>query len=266
MKMTVRLFLFLQSITLLSCAGSALQSKSTSSVVLRNDIDFWDITSNDDGLVFFGVAGGNYLSRDRAITLALEDVARRIAFYHSVGGKMVHNEKQGPGFLDFGSDHKAILSYDQDYKKYVRELEFDSNGDIHEENHLLFVRSRYKVKNPVAINHVRTSETGEPWWIVSPPATIDGNIAGVGFAAKRFYRSDTVISSYENAVFGLLKTGSVTVNSKREIAQHFTDTSLSITVSGELKNFYIVEVWTDPKTLDVWTLAIAREIITESLP
>jgi hypothetical protein len=217
-------------------------------------------------LIFIGVAGVR-MNHQEAIDLALEDAARRVAFFQRVAGEVVHRVEIGSGFLDYRSEHETALQYDEEgYRKYREALEFDPEQDVRIEHQAVFVRTRYRASRSLAIKHRYGVTNERPQWVDNPPAQISGFWVGVGFAGPRLYHKDTVIASYENAVFSIIASIGNRVTSKVESVQGsggiFSSFSVvnrnEVAASGTLGGFYVLETWTDPVTKAVWTLAIAE--------
>jgi hypothetical protein len=173
----------------------------------------------------------------------------------------------GSGFLDYRSEHQGALHYDEEgYGNYREALEFDPKQDVRIEHQAVFVRTRYRASRSLPVKHRYTAKNERPQWVDNPPRQISGFWVGVGFAGPRLYHKDTVIASYENAVFSIIESISNIVTSKVESVQNsgsaFSSLSVvntnEVTASGTLGGFYVLETWTDPATKAVWTLAIAE--------
>ncbi|MDR3114818.1 MAG: hypothetical protein LBU25_04795 [Treponema sp.] len=252
------------SVLLFSCAGSP---NPQGSVPLDQDfLNFSPVEEEKNELIFIGVAGVR-MNRQEAIDLALEDAARRVAFFQRVSGEVLHRVEIGTGFLDYRSEHEATLHYDNEgYGNYREALEFDPEQDVWIEHQAVFVRTRYRASQSLPIKHRYAAKTERPQWVDNPPKRISGFWVGVGFAGPRLYHKDTVIASYENAVFSIIESISNTVTSKVESVQDsrgaFSSFSAvnsnEVKASGTLGSFYVLETWTDPLNKAVWTLAIAE--------
>jgi hypothetical protein len=216
-------------------------------------------------LVFTGVAG-RFSNRNDSIQAALRDAARRLSFFYSVKGETLVQEHIGAGVFDYSREVERSLSYDEDLEKHLEKFQFDPSRDVFESNNAVFVVARVSAGQPMPSPAGHSAGRERPAWVDSPPGTIGGFIVGVGFAGRRSFHKDTVIASYENAVFELIENINTTVNDQREIYQNsysifdFDMSSSSTVVSrAALKNFYIIESWTDPANLSVWTLAVAEK-------
>ena len=216
-------------------------------------------------LVFTGVSD-RFSSRDDSIQAALRDAARQLSFFNSVKGQAVAQERIGAGVFDYSHETERSLSYDEDLEKYLDQLQFDPSLDVFESNNAIFVIARVSAGQPMPSPAGYSAGRERPAWVNSPPRTIGGFIAGVGFAGRHSSHKDTVIASYENAVFALIENISVQVTNEQEIYQNSYsafgfDMNSGSTVESRaaLKNFYVIESWTDPANLAVWTLAVASE-------
>jgi hypothetical protein len=247
--------------SLVSCAGSP---------ATLGERDFWNLlpvngkSGESNELIFIGVAGAR-MNPQEAIDLAVEDAARRVAFFESIGGEVLHRVDMGAGFLDYRSEHKTTLYYDEEYRRYREALEFDPEQDVRIEHQAVFVRTRYRASRRLLISHQYAAKNERPQWIDNPPKRISGFWVGVGFAGPRLYHKDTVIASYENAVFSIIESISNTVRSQMETSQAslgaFAFSAVSsneVSASGALQGFYVLETWTDPVTKAVWSLAVAE--------
>jgi hypothetical protein len=215
-------------------------------------------------LVFYGVSGV-LSSREAAVQLALEDAARKLAIYHSVEGRFTSNLNIGARFFDYKNETEASIDFDPDYKRYVDNLIFDPKTDIHTDNNAVFVYARYVPPSPVQIDYPVSLSEGNamPAWILNAPE-IPGYITGIGHAGRRGSHRDTVNSSYENAIYSILKNistdieGQTTDSQKTGGISYSATSSNAISASGTLKGFYVLDFWADPSTLAVWTLAVAK--------
>jgi hypothetical protein len=209
--------------------------------------------------VFTGVADGFYLWKNRAIAQALKDAARRVSLYHSVGAYIQFDETYDPASYQGSRIFSQMkIFYDEDYEKYISDLEYDQK-DVYEEYNAVFVRARYKGID-VKVPYSGAEHQSKPQWIENPPPTIEGFPAAVGFAGGQLSYRKTIIASYEDAIFALLQNNGHIITGVQETSGGVFSDSSALRASGIIKGFYIVETWTDPRTKAVWTLAVAREI------
>ena len=215
------------------------------------------------GLVIIGVSG-RFSNRNQSIAMALTDAARKLSFFNSVTASSVNIERFGISALDVNIDSSYQLRYDEELEKFLDRLEFNPKTDVFENNNAVFVITKVasNVSMPAFRGH--SFDRKKPSWIDNPPAEIDGFIAGVGFSGRLSSHRDTVIKSYEKAVVSIIENIEVKVQGDQFIWQDnsflgFLDSSSNEThIIGTLQNFYVIESWTDPSNLSVWTLAVAK--------
>jgi hypothetical protein len=224
------------------------------------DSGFWDTRPKDGKLVFIG--GTALMSnRDEAVRLALLDAAKKAALYCGVRGRSVSAVSIGEGSYDVYADAAVDIAFDLEYERYMEELEFERQSDVLEADNSIFVRVRWTPPIPLNISFVSRGKN-RPDWITRPPETIGGYLAGVGRSNAYFHRHDTLTASYENAIGAIISTigsdlrsGSATVETSGYAA---SNTSSIQNAEGSLAQFYVLEIWTDPKDKSVWTLAVAH--------
>jgi hypothetical protein len=273
LKLLKRIVLVGFILTVFSCPGTTGKAVVESKVDIFNGRDFRDSTPHNGGLVFLGAAQyDGYrpdLERDRAIERALDDAARKAAFFYSVGGRVALNESRAStSFLDYQNESQKELFEDAEaYKMYRDDLEYDKDFDIFEDKDMfgkraLFVRARYTKANLSGISYDKGKSNERPKWVDSPPK-IEGYLVAVGFTTYRSNFKNTIVNSYENAVYALIGTdtqvrGSITQTLVSSGGSNIESENTQ-EASGHLSGFYVLEIWQDPKTSDVYTLAIAKE-------
>jgi hypothetical protein len=217
-------------------------------------------------LAFTGVSE-KLSNREESVQAALKDAARRLSFFNSISGYSVSQEQSRGGTFDFYINSDRHLLYDDKLEEYLDQLIFDPSADVFEFNNAVFVITHVTsdVSMPLFRGHSWKNE--RPGWIDTPPSEIEGFIAGTGFSSRLSSHSDTVIKSYENAVIGIIENINIRFRGKQQIYQnnsgafdYYLDSLNETGAIGELKNFYIIESWTDPKNLSVWTLAVAKRM------
>jgi hypothetical protein len=226
--------------------------------------NFLTSTPTNNELVFLGVSGVR-LRRQDSVHAALEDAARKVALYHGVEGYFTQQGNRGLGFFDFEAIVEKELVFDEEsYKTYVTDLQYNPDTDVYEFDDTIFVRTRYAGKG-FAINHQGSPPQGKPVWISIPPRNFEGFVTGVGYANRHKYLKDAIIKSYEAAVYAIVRNttntigGSVDAYKDTTNALNSTDvnTAYRVSSSAVLKGFYVLEIWIDPETKAVWTLAVA---------
>jgi hypothetical protein len=215
-------------------------------------------------LVFVGGANVR-TNRDESINLALQDIARKVSIFHAVEGEFVSYNKTGSSFFDYASDTQSSLFFNEDYLGFTENLEYDPVADVMQVNNTIFVRARFKSPERIQIDYRTPPATGgRPAWVDSPPAEISGYRVGIGYAGRRASHRDTVNASFEAAIFSIIRTvsGQVsagTVNYQGPGTFDYRSTNdTTVSTRGKLNNFYVLDTWTDPSNMSVWTLAIAR--------
>jgi hypothetical protein len=256
--------------TVFSCAGMVVIEEAA--VDFFKGRDFRDSAPYNESLVFLGVAQyDGYrpdLERNKAIERALDDAARKVALFYSVGGRVAIREKRtGSSFLNYESViEKEIFEDAEAYKQYRDDLEYDPAFDIFEDENkfgkkALFVRARYRKANLRGISYAKAQADKKPRWIDDPPK-IEGYLVGVGFTTYRSNFKETIVYSYETAVDAL-------ISAEIQVTASVSDTQLSSggsttgsenkqEASGYLDGFYILEIWQDPENSNVYTLAVAK--------
>jgi hypothetical protein len=209
--------------------------------------------------VFAGVSGSPYLSKDRALALALQDAARQASFFHSVKAVINSSETYNPRLRISRITEERELVYDTDYEKYIPLLEFDAKRDVYEEHGALFVRAAYTGGTGGAAGYRRRAGGGKPSWVGNPPAKRGGLICAVGVSGPRLSYKDAVVASYEDAAYAFVKSGFSETYASQQAENSLVDTA-SVFVSGVVKGFQVLETWRDPASGAVWTLAAAREV------
>ena len=135
---------------------------------------------------------------------------------------------------------------------------------MYEADDTIFVRARY-AGNGFTINFPRSPHQEKPVWISSPPRSFEGFVAGVGYANRHKYLKDAIIKSYEAAVYAIIRNTVNTVDagvdtykdSANTLDSTNTNTGYRVSSSAVLTGFYVLEIWIDPETNAVLTLAVA---------
>ncbi|MDR0452559.1 MAG: hypothetical protein LBH15_05905 [Treponema sp.] len=221
----------------------------------------WSTVPAGGKLVIIGAAG-RQIKREDAVMLALEDAARKAAFFHGIYGYTETFVQTGSSYYDFDSGKFVEFIYDDEHMNYADRFEFDEKHDVFEEDDSVFVRVRFDGSLGSRVNFRPTAAGSTPDWIRAPPKDIGGYTAGVGFSLRHSYYKDTVIASYEAAAASILnklhsRAGSVV--GSFEAGGYSDALTLEIQIAeGFLTEFYVLETWTDPGDKSVWTLAIAK--------
>ena len=213
-------------------------------------------------ITIIGVSNG-MIKRESEIESAQKDAARKIALFYGANGSIESFLTSGSrGFFDYDNQTNIRLEYDTDYEKYISKLDFDPETDVYKTQRGVFVRFTYNT--PLGYIHYVpvVDSSGRPSWTNSSNLPrIDGYITAVGLSRNQSYLRDTIIKSTDAAVFGLFDqiSSNVAVSTRIDPSGRTIDTTHSIS-EGKISGFYILEFWIEPKTENVYTLAIAREV------
>jgi len=209
-------------------------------------------------LTIIGVSGP-LQKREDEIAAAREDAARKAALYHGIMVDYETTQITSSGVFGNKTESSLNLEYDEELEQYKEKLQFDPDRDIATNNRTVLIRFTYPAAFPGGIGYgFARNADGSPVWTTNRPRQINGFIAGVGYAARHLRRQDTFVKSYEAAIVEIVTQLSTRV-STRNTSSGWNNTSTIITQSsGTLNNFLVLEIWIDPKTQAVWTLAIAR--------
>jgi hypothetical protein len=101
---------------------------------------------------------------------------------------------------------------------------------------------------------------GRPVWVSRPPQEIDGFPAGVGYAARQSRVGDTYAKSCDSAAAALISQLSTSLITSNTTTQNWNTTTIQQKSSGKLIHFTVLDIWLDPATNAVWTLAIAQGV------
>jgi hypothetical protein len=194
------------------------------------------------------------------LDIAKEDAARKASMYHWVYGTLVEWQYIGPGFLDYDVGSASWLDYDEQLEVYMDRLKFDPNKDLTRDNNgVTYIRFSYPANFPGYIGYsFGKNPDGSPEWTTRPPDSINGFVAGVGHSGRQVRFADTVRKSYEAAVISIVSKVSTVMVTTDTSLQGQAESQISRQSSGTLSNFLVLEIWVDPETMAVWTLAIAR--------
>jgi hypothetical protein len=229
------------------------------SLAAQRDAGRWVCRPSSTGLVVIGVA--NRQSKPAAeIESAKDDAARKIAMYYGINGKVTTVLNIGSGLLDFTSDTALELAYDKEQEKYRSALQYKPETDVLVDNGVVYVRFDYAARVD-AFSYNDELIDGAPGWIKKPPAEISGYMAVVGFAKTQSRLKDTIAKSYENAAASLISWLSARVETREADDSNMGSVSGTLQISeGAVTNFCALEIWVDPKSKSVWTLAVAQPL------
>ena len=248
-------FLFFNTPLFFSCASTPSTGAGSSALTGS----FLITAPRPAALTIIGVSGP-LQKREDEIAAAREDAARKVAMFHGIKASYETTHTTGSSIFGYKSESTLNLEYDEKLEQYSERLTFDPDRDLATNNRVVFIRFAYPVAFPGSIGYgFARNEDGRPLWTINPPVQINGFSAGVGFAARQWRRQDTFKKSYEAALAEIVTRLSANVSTRNTSDGNWNNTS-TINIQGivNLSNFLILEIWIDPKTQEVWTLAIAR--------
>ncbi|MDR1910150.1 MAG: hypothetical protein LBQ35_09590 [Spirochaetaceae bacterium] len=241
-----------------SCAGEPAPLLVSPAPEPSPDRRFWFTRADGEELVIIGSAARR-MNRDEALALALEDAARKAAIHDRVTGIIRRREIQQSGFMGFSSDTEMELISSQDYGAYLESLNYDPDTDVLERDNAVFVRARFP-GIPGRGLAFTLSSGDPPGWTGAPPL-FPGYLVGVGFSTAHRNLSDTVKASYDSAIFSIVEG----LSSRVSVSQDDSNTGRASSYAARssdaratLTGFYVLEIWIDPQTRAVWTLAVAQ--------
>ena len=245
-------------LNLCACAGTGAGGIGLSRSSGTVDLNYWLTPPRQTELVVMGISPPQS-KRELEITAARQDAARKISMYHSVQANIENIQNVG-GFLDYFAASDASVEYSQEIDQYLEGLSFDPERDVFTRNNAVFIRFTYPVAFPGTVQYTSgKNSNGSPEWTTNRPQEISGFMAGVGFARKHTRTAETVFKSTESAVVALVSRISSSVNAGETATDTRGGSYVHQQSVGNLSCFLVLETWIDPKTEDVWTLAIAQD-------
>ena len=209
-------------------------------------------------LTIVGVSS-RQLKRETEIENARIDAARKVSMYQGVKGIFESEHNIGSGFWDYYVALDSKIEYDENLEPYLEQLSYNQDRDVVLSDRGIFIRFTYPAIFPEHIVYSSDrNPDGKPVWINKPPREFSGFTAGVGFSARQYRFQDTFVKSCEAAVIAIVNQLS-TIITTRNVSSGYQNTSITNQRSeGSLVNFVVLEIWIDPETQAVWTLAIAQ--------
>jgi hypothetical protein len=206
-------------------------------------------------------AAARRTDRGEAVNFALEDAARKAAMFGLVTGDISRQEVRQSSFLGYHSEVSGGIAIAQDWSALAGSFEWDPETDVLEHDNSVFVRVRHPGIAGHSIAFAPPPSSGQPSWTTSPPV-FPGYYTGVGHSPPYAGLHDAVRNSCDNAVFSIAETISwgATVSEESVSGAGFTSTGVFDSRSrADLQGFYILDIWIDPATREVWTLGVAKK-------
>jgi hypothetical protein len=225
----------------------------------QHDSGRWVVGPRDGRLTIIGVSG-RMVKADDEIETAKQDAARKASMYHGIQGSVeIVNTTGSGGFFDYSVDAKLDLNFDTNYGNYIERLSFNPETDVLRDSGAVFIRFQYNTSG-LDVNYSPAGSDGRPSWVnYRNLPEFEGYATAVGHAGRRSRLRDTVNASYDSAAAILIESASTQVNARESSVTGVSSaTALHMRSEGRLSNFQVLELWIDPGSQAVWTLAIAR--------
>jgi hypothetical protein len=208
-------------------------------------------------LVVIGVSG-RMRNAEQEIERALDDATLQVALYHGLRGKTLTVLETGAGYRSFYLSLQSELAPLDEGADYREALRFGEQDLVRTEG-AVFLRCVYDAPGLPPLEYDYGIEDGKPAWLHGGLAEIPGYISAVGFAKNHRYLNDTVRKSRENAAAALLTALSSRIDVTDYVNRGAALSAVEL-VEGELFSFMTLEIWIDPASGSVWTLAAAKKI------
>jgi hypothetical protein len=210
-----------------------------------------------DTLIIIGVSG-RQSKRENEIELAREDAARKAAMYNGVRVSFETLHNTGTSFFDYYTGSEINLEYDRELEKYKDKLVFNENTDLMALERGVIIRFSFAASFPRNIGYsFARNPDGRPEWIANPPGKINGLIAGVGYSGRLSRFRDTFEKSCDAAAADIVSRLSTVLEAKETYIDYKNTSLIHQYSEGYLERFLVLEIWIDPATQAVWTLAVA---------
>jgi len=245
-------------IFILACASTSTDIVPTMGE--QNTKGHWTVRPTDTAVVIIGVSSP-MRKQDDAIAAAKEDAAKKAAMYYDVYGRIETPHSEGGSFFDRINNSRIQVVYDKNYKKYIEQLTYDPNNDVLIAKEAIYIRFKLAASAKRVKYTTKFDSAGRPVWLNNRQLPkVDGFITEVGYAAKHQQLKDAIYKATESAVARIVETG-LTIITAQVVAGSDGGSSKSVGYSvseGRLKEFHVIEFWIDPKTKEVYTLAIGK--------
>jgi len=203
------------------------------------------------------------------LQFALENAAQRVAMFHRVAGEYLSENNIGSGAFDYSYNVQTRLYFDQEgSKQFVEALSYNSDKDAVEIDNAFILRTTFasSLSNPIKYRPTHRKSDGKPDWVENSNIKIEGYEVGIGYAGRHSTMAATCDTSFKNAIFSIIRTVQTTARVSDMLYQA-TDSLFAYKTANEnliyaqasLDGFYVLDMWIDPKSKAVWTLAIAKK-------
>ena len=245
-------------LALLGCASSS-NNASANNNKIKEANTHWVSLPEPNSLVIYGVSS-RQRTRKAEIDSARADAARKAALYNGVRVTDDSVQNIGSGFLDYYVSSDTTFEYDQELEKYQDRLTFDPDRDVVTiDDGSVFVRFSYPAVFPGSVNYPRgKGKDGRPEWVSHRPGRTGDFYTGVGFSGRQTRLRDAIAKSYESAIVSIVSQVSASITASDTSAEYSGQSRIREHNIGNLSHFIVLEIWIDPASLAVSTLAVAR--------
>ena len=213
---------------------------------------------SNNRLIVIGVSNP-MLRRQEEIDAAKEDAARKVAMFYGIQGNVESIINTNDNIFENSHTYNAELKYDSNHEKFIERLTYDPQQDILITNEGIFIRFQYETTIANINYNARIINNRPTWTRNQDKPEIEGYVTSVGFARNQRRLKDTINKSTEDAISRMIEEQYSTLNTSdvSEFGQG-ASTSIHSVSEGKLNNFQVIEMWIEPRTRFVYTLAIAK--------
>ena len=243
---------------ILSCKSADIVPPPT--MADQNTKGHWIIRPMDNAVIIIGVSSP-MRKRDEEVDSAKEDAAKKAAMYYDVYGKIETPTSEGGSFFENINDSRLEVVYNKNYKQYIDKLTYDPNNDVLITKEAVFIRFKLPAVAQQVKYTTKFEKDGSPVWVNNRQLPkVDGYISAVGFSQKQMRLKEAVYKATEAAVASMIETQSTKIT-ESVVDKSVGTRRVSYSVSeGRLQNFHVIEIWVQPKTNNVYTLAIGKPV------
>jgi hypothetical protein len=225
----------------------------------QNSAGYWIFRPANGKLTVIGISN-RMLRQNDEITAAKEDAAKKVAMFYGARGKVERISSTGSGNYDstiFASNSE--ITYTANYENFIEQLTYNAETDLIRTNNGVFIRFQHDTA-AANIDYTARYENNHPTWTRNEDMPrVNGYISAVGISQNQRRMKDTIFKATENAIIQMVEQISVAINTRDFTAAGEGSLSTILSQSeGQVVNFQVIEIWTDPNTRYVYVLAIAR--------
>lgn len=224
----------------------------------QHDSGRWISGMRNGTFIIIGVSG-RLTRADDEIPAAKLDAARKASMYHGIQGSIESSNTTGGTYFDYSANSNMDLQYDTNYDQYTERLSFDPEKDVIRGQGATYVRFKYNVSGPSDVVYLPEQSGSRPAWTYNRNLPqFQGYTTVMGYAGKRTRLRDTISASCDSAAAKLIESASSSVTAgESSVTGYSSSVTIHIHSEGRLTNFHVMEIWNDPDSGAVFTLAAA---------